>query len=293
MSLNIVRSETRVLFSIALWAMLVMLAMNARAFGQFQLVDQTRQLTANAITNPGSFGTQSNNADSVTTAGVYNKTLNAAKTDSIPYPGIPSMTEVFNVTSSAEQNSNVSSALLSAASTVAASAQMSLSTNSFSIDAFGQSGYKVDFTVNAPTPFTIGGDLTLSGHYHLGPLEVVLASLTLSSSASGTPLYSVSDQLTLQPQDTLGKMVDDPLAFTTILSPGQTYMLNASASADSTRGPLASNQNGAAGAGFSFTATPVPEPGAAATIAAAALTASLASNRCHRAARRASIQRAA
>jgi hypothetical protein len=272
-------SATHVPSSIALSAMLVvLLATSPRAFGQWQLVDQTRTLTANATaTNSrGSAGTQSNNTDSFTAAGVYNNTLNASKLDTIPLPDIPSLNETFTITSTAQQNSNVTSALLSATGSASASAKESSASQYIFIEAFGESLYDVDFTVNAPTPFTIAGNITGDDWYHPGPQEVVTASVTLSSSASGTPLYTVSHTLNFVPNQTVATF-DDPVSFSTVLLPGQTYTLKADASADSIRASVGYANTGNDNAAFSFAAA-VPEPTALMTFAAA-LTVSLMTTR--------------
>jgi hypothetical protein len=239
----------------------------SHAFGQFALVDQNRSLTANATgldqgisglfgTGPA-IGTQSLNTNSKTTAGSYSNTLPAAKNDTVNDGTGDSAT--FSVTSSAQQNSVVSTALLSANSSVGGSAELTQLTGTpvFSADGYGQSIFNVDFTVGSPTPFSISGDITGNAIYHLGRLELIAANLTFSGSSSGSPLYNVSFAPT--GYTIPGESFDDPVSFSTILQPGQTYTLNAQASVDSGRAGVGLSSVAPASAGFSFTAA-VPEP---------------------------------
>jgi hypothetical protein len=232
-----------------------MVGVSGSAFGQLSLVDQNRSLTANAT---GSFGSQQPTlSDSSTAAGGYSNALTASKTDT--FVDTFQNTYTYKVNSNASQNSIVSALLLSGTGSGGAGASFMESTQGSSAEALGQSIYNVDFSVSSPTLLTLTGDITGSGEYHLGPLEVVKANVTLSSSGQGTPLYSVSDTLNI-PIGTGTATFNDPVLFSTTLEPGVTYTLNAQAYSDSVRsGSVGINQYAPADATFSFSAS-VPEP---------------------------------
>jgi hypothetical protein len=245
-------------------ASLLVIGFCSQAFGQFNLLDQTRSLTANATgtaSGTGQFdsgpvaGTQSLNSNSDLLTGAYSNNLAGSKTDS-PNDGAGDIS-AFNVSSSAGQTSIVSSSLLSGTGAVGASAVLSPieGGTDFSADGIGQSSYNVDFTVSSPTPFNLTGDVTGNAIYHLGRLESIAANITLSN-ASG-PLYSVSFAPT--GYSVTGESFNEPASFSTVLEPGQTYTLDAAASVDSGRDGIGLTSVAPASAGFTFTAS-VPEP---------------------------------
>jgi hypothetical protein len=221
------------------------------ALGSIQLVDQTRVLSANADSTllP----------ETVTTSGVFNDTLN--RSDIGTRTDMNFDTTTYNVTSSAQQNSNASASDLSGTSSVMASAQQTPGFPSIIAEAVSVSTYKVDFTVDAATAFTITGDITGSGTYHLGPLENTKSSVTFSTSSSMTPLYTLSDSVQVGFTGPFSDSYDDPISFSTTLQPGQTYTLDVEASSDSKREGSGATSLAPGNAGFSFTAA-VPEPGA-------------------------------
>jgi hypothetical protein len=162
------------------------------------------------------------------------------------------------------QTSTLSSAVLSAYSTVNASAVLLPVSGGtgFQADGLGQASFNVDFTVSTPTAFNLTGDVTGNAIYHLGRLEIISADVTLSGSSSGS-LYSVGFAPTGYTYP--GESFNDPVSFSTTLLPGQTYTLNAAASVDSGRDGVGETNVGPASASFEFAGI-VPEPDCLAAI---------------------------
>jgi hypothetical protein len=237
-------------------------ALGGSAFGQINLMDQTRTLTANATGTASltigtglAAGTQSLNSDSTAAAGLYSNALNGTKTDS--YNDGTGDSTAFNVSSSAQQTSVISTSLFSASSMVGASAVLYPIEGypGFSADGYAQSTFNTDFTVSTPTPFSLTGDITGTAEYHVGRLEIIAANLTFSENS--TPLYSVDFAPTGYTE--AGESFDEPASFSTLLEPGQVYTLNAESSVDSGRAGTGLTSVAPASAGFTFTAA-VPEP---------------------------------
>jgi hypothetical protein len=243
--------------SIQLLATVAFFQLSRSAFGQFSVADQSRSLST------------SGSSDSTTSAGTYTKTLTYDTTGTYS-----DQAGSYNVTSGAQQNSLVSPSLLSGNGSANALTLVTPTgglNNDFT-KSDGQSIYNVDFTVAAPTPFTLTGNISGSANYILGRLPTTAANVTLTSSLQTAPLYSVSEDY----GDGTGLTFynypvayNDPVSYTTILEPGQTYTLNAEAYTDSTRyADAEGNESSPGAAAFSFAAT-VPEPWAMSWLAPA------------------------
>jgi hypothetical protein len=227
-------------------------------WGQATLIDQSRSIS-----------TDSQN-DSTTAAGGYNNSVSFS--DHGTYSLGVGNSETLANDGASQQNSTVSSAALSGDGSVSVSTKIVANIPQIITQLASQSIYDVDFSVASPTLFTLSGDITGSGTYHLGPLETIEANVTFSQVGQSTPLYSASEAfgsstgLTIYSQNF---SFNDPVSFSTTLQPGQIYTLNAQAYNSALRTTSGGGSFLApASAAFSFTAS-VPEPTAFSLLALA------------------------
>jgi hypothetical protein len=198
------------------------------------------------------------NSDTNLLTGSYTKNFNDLITNQTVTNGNPQALDqaVLNLNTSAGQTSLVAGTLFSGSGSAMAGASVVPSLGQWSANTSGQSLYNVDFTVASPTELSLTGDINGSVIYHVGTQELIAANITLSSSASSTPLYSMSFAPNFYSQS---ETLDDPVSFSTLLEPGQTYTLNAQASAHANKAGIGASYDAPASAAFSFSAT-VPEP---------------------------------
>jgi hypothetical protein len=230
--------------------LLVVSAWACHARGQANILDVTRTVTDSGTLDGISLYS---NSDSDSDSGAF-------------FQGFiddPSSGSSFFLNSSAIQNSVISPSEFDIASASAGTnASILAQTFEESDDASAQTTLNIDFNVSTPTPFSISGTVSAySEIYYLYGLETLTSTLSLTGSNEGV-MYSTGEQNVPGPTDTTAAYGEfsDLVTFSTVLQPGDTYTLTATASADSPRS-LSSGDNTSSysEADFSFIAV-VPEP---------------------------------
>ena len=219
--------KNNLLLSAALCLLSLLTASSARA--QFTILSQTRTLSYNATYGLISSPSQS---DQNTAAGAYDNTLSI---DLDPY-----------LNGGASQNSIVSSSSLSGSG----SAYASCNADTFSGDLVvnPESTYTVEFAVASPTAVVYADQYTLTeDDIYPGVVTESNYAASLTSSEESSPIFYFPDE-------------SPPGAdsFSGVLEPGQTYTLQATATANVDIN-LPTNASSAQ-ATFQFSLTPVPEP---------------------------------
>jgi hypothetical protein len=221
-------------------------------WGQFTIVSQTRTIssTATGDINGSPYGTQQTPSTTSTVGGTFNQSDSASKTDGEDFAA-------FQISSSASQNTTVSSSGFSGTVSASASTLMAQG-EAFSISGVGaaDSDYAVNFTVAAPTEINITATLTVSQSVHEGPFSYVNWTEQITNSSTTVASNSFSAQV----GDFDSVNSSGPLPLSATLEPGNTYTLSMGVDPDfpgndvTTQAPISESLT------FSGTGEVVPEP---------------------------------
>jgi hypothetical protein len=130
-------------------------------------------------------------------------------------------------------------------------------------DATGESKFVATFSVAAPTPFALTGNLVCSGdQITSSPVGDTFTASALLTDTSGT-LYSLSEKAVVM--NSISQSYNAPISYSGTLEPGQSYTLTLDSVTDAQRSDENSLESLTITNGFNFVLA-VPEPASFATL---------------------------
>jgi hypothetical protein len=169
----------------------------------------------------------SNPSQTTTSSGPFNVSFTGGYSISVPPPNTTS----FSDSNTGSQNSQVTGEFFTDSATVSEQSGPTYSPFDPNGDVNSESSYKVDFSVSAPTPFSVTGQYSFTGGGK-GPVGTFNAYVSFTNTTTSSQLFMLGYINAAGGADLGLNLSGGPTNFATMLEPGNTYELVADAYVD-------------------------------------------------------------